>query len=120
VGSNVTTIAIENLAWGDGDGHVSDTTAGHLRIDGHITVANTMAGTLTVDVASGSIRIGMPVTNTVAVTMPTSIRLSVNAGASANWAVTPTDGSSVTLGNLGIQTIGVTITSPTAWLIAPH
>jgi hypothetical protein len=120
VGSNVTTIAIENLAWGDGDGHASDTTAGHLRVDGHITVANTMAGDLTVDVAASGIRIGMPATNSVAVTMPTSIRLSVNAGASANWAVTPTDASTVTLGNLGIQTIDVSITSPTAWIIKPH
>jgi len=120
VGSNITGISIENLAWGDGDGHVSDTAAGHLRIDGHITVTSTMAGDLTIDVAATGIRIGMPVTNTVAVTLPASIRLSVNAGASATWATAITDGSTVTLGNLGMQTINVSITSPTAWIIKPH
>jgi hypothetical protein len=120
VGNNVTTFAIENLAWGDGNGHSSDATAGHIRIDGHVTISNTMAGTLTYDVASSGIRIGMPTTNNFAISMPASIRLSCAAGASANWAVTPTDASTVTFGNLGVQTLTVTMTAPTAFILKPH
>jgi hypothetical protein len=122
--------SLEGISWGDPDGYSASGTpaAGFIKIQA--LVNTTTAGTIGIGITQAvgnEVKIevdddGIFVdsgTTGITVTPPAMLRISVQAGYSALWGSANIASESVTLGDLGLGALSVTVNTPQVLRIAP-